>query len=180
MNNAQNQSIGSRLRVILVRLPALISSGLILVLMLVTTVDVIGRNVFNSPLPGGYELTAFSLMTLFFLSFPLVTLRDGHITVNLIDNFLGKRGQRLLSLLFHVLGTVTMGALAVFVTRLAFDINRYGDLSLYLQIPKAPFIFLAAFSIGLTALIFAARIVVFFFPGLKVPNSGTHYEQESE
>lgn len=140
-------------------------------MMFLTTIDVIGRNLFNAPLPGGYEVTAFLLMTLFFLSLPIVTIRNGHITVNLIDGILGNQGLRNLLLFYNTIAAIMMSALTWFLVRLALDINRYGDLSLYLQIPKAPFIFLAAASVGITAAIFIFRIVLFFIPGLSAPQN---------
>jgi TRAP-type C4-dicarboxylate transport system permease small subunit len=53
-------------------------------LMLVTCVDVLGRY-FNYPLFGGFELTEMLLATLIFAGLPLVTLRNDHVTVDLLD-----------------------------------------------------------------------------------------------
>lgn len=44
-------------------------------LMVVTSVDVVGRYFFNSPRPGAVELARLMLATLVFLAFPVVTWR---------------------------------------------------------------------------------------------------------
>ena len=50
-------------------------------LMAVTTVDVIGRYIFNWPLRGGFELTELLLLTLVFAGLPLVSRADEHLSL---------------------------------------------------------------------------------------------------
>ena len=54
-------------------------------LMTLTCVDVIGRYFFGTPVYGGFEMTEMLLAALIFAGLPLVTLRDDHITVDLLD-----------------------------------------------------------------------------------------------
>jgi TRAP-type C4-dicarboxylate transport system permease small subunit len=54
-------------------------------LMVLTCVDVIGRYFFGMPVRGGFEMTEMLLAALIFAGLPLVTLRDDHITVDLLD-----------------------------------------------------------------------------------------------
>ncbi|MGH8682569.1 MAG: TRAP transporter small permease [Burkholderiales bacterium] len=54
-------------------------------LMLLTCVDVFGRYFLNRPVWGGFELTEMLLAVLIFAGLPLVTLRDDHVTVDLLD-----------------------------------------------------------------------------------------------
>jgi TRAP-type C4-dicarboxylate transport system permease small subunit len=54
-------------------------------LMALTCVDVIGRYFFNSPVHGGFEITEMLLAVLIFSGLPLVTLRNDHVTVDVLD-----------------------------------------------------------------------------------------------
>lgn len=54
-------------------------------LMLLTCADVVGRYFFNRPVWGAFELTEVLLAVLIFSGLPLVTLRNDHVTVDLLD-----------------------------------------------------------------------------------------------
>ena len=58
---------------------------LLFCLMTLTCVDVIGRYFFNTPVTGGFELTEMMLAALIFFGLPLVTIRNEHVTVDLLD-----------------------------------------------------------------------------------------------
>ncbi len=53
-----------------------------------TFVDVIGRYFFNAPIPGTFETVGLLLGIVAFATFPLVTIHEKHITVDLFDNFI--------------------------------------------------------------------------------------------
>lgn len=54
-------------------------------LMALTCVDVFGRYFLNRPVWGGFELTEMLLAALIFAGLPLVSLRNDHVTVDLLD-----------------------------------------------------------------------------------------------
>ena len=58
---------------------------LLFCLMTLTCVDVIGRYFFNMPVTGGFELTEMMLAALIFFGLPLVTIRNEHVMVDLLD-----------------------------------------------------------------------------------------------
>ena len=66
----------------------LIATLLLLCLMAVTCIDVIGRYFLGAPLYGAFEITEMLLASLIFAGLPLVTLRNDHITVDLLDAFI--------------------------------------------------------------------------------------------
>jgi len=82
--DSENQPLGFIDRIIVPVLgyfAALVLFGL----MVLTCVDVIGRYFFDMPVRGGFEMTEMLLAALIFAGLPLVTLRDEHITVDLLD-----------------------------------------------------------------------------------------------
>jgi TRAP-type C4-dicarboxylate transport system permease small subunit len=67
------------------------AGAMILVMMVVTTVDVIGRDIFNMPLFGAFEITEILMGLVIFAGMPGTTAAREHITVNLIENFVSTR-----------------------------------------------------------------------------------------
>jgi TRAP-type transport system small permease protein len=54
-------------------------------LMALTCADVIGRYFLGTPIHGAFEMTEMLLAALIFAALPLVTLRNDHVTVDLLD-----------------------------------------------------------------------------------------------
>lgn len=105
----------------------------LLILMVTVFVDVVGRNLFNTPLPWGTELLEIVLALMIFAIYPLLALGFGHITVDLIQV------RPSLHVVQRVLGSV-MGA-AVFALiawcmgRQALRAADYGEATPLLNVP---------------------------------------------
>src|SRR5262245_52247681 len=69
---------------------------LLFCLMLLTTVDVIGRYIFNWPIRGAFETTELLLLALIFAGLPLASRADEHVTLDFIDMALSDGGRLLL------------------------------------------------------------------------------------
>lgn len=69
--------------------------GALLVLMLITltSVDVIARFFFNAPLKGAFELTELLVSALVFVALPLVTDREEHVAVDWLSQSFSNRMQ---------------------------------------------------------------------------------------
>lgn len=70
-----------------------LTGGLLIVLMLLTFVDVIGRYFLGQPVPGGHVLVQCLVCLLVFTGLPLVVLDDEHLRVRLLDRGM-TQGQR--------------------------------------------------------------------------------------
>ncbi|HJO85999.1 MAG TPA: TRAP transporter small permease, partial [Rhodospirillales bacterium] len=57
-------------------------------MMVLTFVDVWARYGFNAPIPGGFEITEYLLVILIYAALPLVTARDEHVTVDVLDSLI--------------------------------------------------------------------------------------------
>lgn len=134
---------------------------LLFVLMAITTVDVIGRYIFNFPLRGGFELTELLLLTLIFAGLPLVSRADEHVTMDFIDALLGERGRQWLRRLVDLICGLILLGLAYRVYIKAGKISGYGDMTDILHVPVGPFVYLMALMVLLTAVV---HIVKAFLP----------------
>ena len=54
-------------------------------MMLLTVVDVVGRYVFNHPVPGSSEIIEYLLATLVFGTLPIASAYEEHIVVDILD-----------------------------------------------------------------------------------------------
>jgi TRAP-type C4-dicarboxylate transport system permease small subunit len=140
-------------------------------LVLITCVDVVGRYFFDRPLTGAFELTEVLLAALVFAALPLTTERREHVEVDLLTTLLGPRANQLLS---AFAGLFSAALLATFAWRLATHAMRSmqdGAVTNALEIPLAPFGFLAAFSCLVSAFIA-------FLRGIQPPAPSAHHGEE--
>ena len=130
--------LGARLRDILGRALTLCVSLTLFALMLVTFVDVVGRNAFNVPLPGGFEITELIMGVLMFTSLPLLTLSEGHVVVTLLDNVITGRTRTVQRLAINVISAVALAVLAWRLWDVAEKLARFNDVTMFLRVPLAP------------------------------------------
>lgn len=142
---------------------------LLFCLMSVTTVDVIGRYVFNWPLRGGFEITELLLLTLIFAGLPLVSRADEHVTMDFIDQALPARGRRLLRRLVDLICGIIILALAWRVYIKAGKIAGYGDTTEVLRILVGPFVYFMAIMVAVTGVV---HLVKAFMPSAGEEHKG--------
>jgi len=141
---------------------------LLFVLMMITTVDVIGRYIFNWPLRGGFELTELLLLTLIFAGLPLVSRADEHVTLDFVDALLGERGRVFLRRLVDIVCGLIILGLAWRVYVKAGKIAGYGDTTDVLQILVGPFVYFMAGMVAVTAVVHLVRA---FLPAPETPKA---------
>ncbi len=131
---------------------------LLFLLMIVTFLDVIGRNVLGKPLMGASELTEIMLAASIFFLFPSLAFRNQHIVVDLLDGI----RHPVLDLFRRLLGALLGAALfALMAWRLWDMANRslgYADATPVLGIPLGPVLFGMSALSAVTAISFIASL----------------------
>lgn len=112
-----------------------VGAAALLALMLVVFVDVVGRNLFNRPLPWGTELLEVVLAVMIFALYPILALRSTHITVDLIT--VRPPLQIVQRVLACTIGAVLFVVIAYCAAHQAIRSAGYGDASALLHIPTA-------------------------------------------
>ena len=111
---------------------------LLMAMMLVATIDVLGRYALSRPLPGAFELIEVMLGLVIFIALPLVCLKDENITVTiLIERF----SARVRQVHAGVVSLLCAGILLIVAWRLyahAAQLASYGDVTIFLRMPKGP------------------------------------------
>jgi len=119
--------------------------GLVGMLVLVIA-DIIGIKVFNNPIPGAIELTAFLgvIITAFAIAYTYI-LR-GHIHVEFFVMRLPRRSQSVIASIVLVLGIALFVILAWRSYEYGLALQSKGEVSMTQKIPFYPFVFAIAFS----------------------------------
>jgi TRAP-type C4-dicarboxylate transport system permease small subunit len=110
----------------------------IFALAVITFVDVLARYVFNSPIPGAYEVSELVMGVMIFAALPVVTWRGAHITVDFLDMFTPRRIAGWRDSLMFLLSSVVVAVLGWELWGLAETLASYGDVTEYLRIPIHP------------------------------------------
>lgn len=138
----------------------LLAAGLALVLMsILTAVDVVGRSL-NMPLAAATELTEILMVIVVFCAMPVVTRRDNHIVIDILDFIVPPTIRRIEAIVINLVGAVALGAVTWRVWLLADRARESGDFTAYLQLPMAPII---AFIAILSACVSAAFLTNFIY-----------------
>ena len=105
-------------------------------MMLITVGDVVLRSLFGYPIQGLLELVELGLACTIFLALPAVFLRDEHLVVDVVDQFVGPRLVRVLDLAGAVVSLAVLTVMAWQMVPLARTMHEFGDVTSDLSIPK--------------------------------------------
>lgn len=137
----------------------LAGAALLMVLMLLTAVDVVGRSL-GRPIPGAKEATQVMLAGLVFLMLPLVTRLRAHIAVDLMDVFIPPRLRALQEAVICLLGAVALHYGAQALHMQAARAFRLGDRVAFIGVPTGPIVTFMAWACALAALAFALNGII--------------------
>jgi len=133
------------------------ASAILFCMMTLTFVDVVLRYVFNRPLRGAFEVTELMLLVLIFAGLPLVTHANEHVTMDLIDRWLGPRLRDALTRLTQAISAALMFGLTWYMWIKAQRIAGYGDTTDVLRIAVGPFVYFMVAMILLSGLLHLYR-----------------------
>jgi TRAP-type C4-dicarboxylate transport system permease small subunit len=145
-------------------LPMIVASVALFALMGLTFADVLMRSIFNAPIEAATELIRMGIALIVFAALPVLSARNGHIAVDLLDGPFRKLG------LERVRDTVVaLGCAAMLwwpagrIVDLAERARSYGDVTEYLQIPTYYMAYFIAAMTYLTALALIGRAMLHIF-----------------
>jgi TRAP-type C4-dicarboxylate transport system permease small subunit len=108
-------------------------------MMLLATVDVIGRYFFNAPVLGAYEVTEYLMLIMVFSFLALAQSAKVHISVDIVFIRLPAWLQPVLERLNHLICLLMMILVCWMSIQRIWELRRTGEQSLLLKIPDYPF-----------------------------------------
>ena len=122
------------------------------ILVLITVIDVFGRYLLGSPLPGTTEITEIILGLLIYIGLPYICRNEEHVSVSLFSNYLNKSFLKVQKVLVNLIVFILLCIIAAQLYRHGIDLYSYNEITTYLEIPKAPIAFSMALLTMLAAL----------------------------
>ncbi|HWC04439.1 MAG TPA: TRAP transporter small permease [Methylomirabilota bacterium] len=135
-----------------------VAATVLFAMMVLTFVDVTGRKLFVHPVYGAYEITEFLMGTLIFSALPLVTAREGHVTIDVLDSFLPVWFARWQQVVVTTISTAALAFVAWRLWVLSASHTRTHEVTMTLRIPHGPFSRLFAVMAALAAV--ASLVIV--------------------
>lgn len=120
-----------------------LTGSLLVVLMLLTFVDVIGRYFLGQPVPGGHVLVQCLVCLLVFTGLPLVVLDDEHLRVRLLD---GRMTQGQKKWRDFAVKLVIVGALAVLAGQMFWQTAYFSANGEYFESIRIPVSWMAGYA----------------------------------
>lgn len=113
-----------------------ISSVVILIMMILTFIDVIGRYVFHKPIFGGTEIIAALLALTIFSGLGVINARDDHITVELFEGWFRRLlGPFAYEVIIQLFSVAIMLLIAIVLFEHAWEAYEIGKLTEVLEMP---------------------------------------------
>ncbi len=118
------------------RLLSHVAAIALLGMVAINVLDVGLRSTVNTPIFGAYEIVELLLAAVAFLVIPEAFLREGHITVELIDQVVGPRVVAWLKAMGLLATVVFLGILTWAMIQPAIDMVTFNDVTFNLHLPK--------------------------------------------
>lgn len=130
-----------------------------IIIMVLTTADILMRRFLDMPIRGGLEITSALLVVLGACSFAWIMTEKGHIVVNLVTS---KYPQRLRGVILSIalfLSLIMVGLICWGSILFGLQEFRIGEASVLIGIPMAPIIFMLAFGSVLLGLVILVQFI---------------------
>jgi len=154
------------------RLMYFLAGMAIVAMMMITTLDVFMRFCVTMysrfgweflatwrPVPGTYDLVAMCGAIAAAFAMAHTTLESGHVAVSLVVRRLPKKGQMCMKLFTDTASLSLFGILAWRSVVYAGKLRESGEVSMTMQLPFHPFVYMLAFSSLIVALVYLVSII---------------------
>ena len=115
----------------------LLTSVFLVIMMVITFVDVLGRYIFNAPIFGANEMISSLLALVIFAGLGIANARDDHIVVELLDHRVRRLSPKVYEIVIQSFSVFVMVLIAFVLFELALEAYHQNALTYVLEIPLA-------------------------------------------
>ena len=144
-----------------------IASVTVFALMCLTVTDILMRKFLNQSILGTVELTELMMVVIVFFTLGFSEMKDAHIKVDIFTSKLKRPTQTLLDVITQFLAFLLFAFMTVSVLRHALVMQRVGEVTQDLWIPKYPFLYLTALGCAVLSIALFFRFLEFLSERLK-------------
>ncbi len=113
----------------------LVSKVFLLAIVVIVAANIIGRKLFNAPVPGTVELVQYGMLVVMALSMARTTFSGGHITVSIVTGKLPKAVQSLIAFITLIFSVFIVGAATLICMRYIPIYMQRGQMTDHYKIP---------------------------------------------
>jgi TRAP-type C4-dicarboxylate transport system permease small subunit len=135
----------------------------IVVMMVLTTLDVIGRFVFNSPIEGNYDITGLIGLSIVAAAMSRTQFAKGHVAVDFLIRFFKPRLRAAVESTTFLISIILFGLIAWYGFFYGNALLAAGEVSQTVKIPFAPF----AYIISISFLALCLALVIDFAKSIR-------------
>ncbi|MFD2043835.1 TRAP transporter small permease [Ornithinibacillus salinisoli] len=140
----------------------IIANVFLLLIMTIITFDVLGRNLFNQPLKGTYEMTELGTALIVFFALAMTHRKGDHITIDFLVDRFSEKGKRALNVLVEIVIAIVL----LFMARQMFGngirMMERNSTTTDLALPVHPFLFIIAFTLVVFMLTAILKAITYF------------------
>lgn len=134
-------------------------------MMAVTTVDVVGAKLWSTPLKGSIDLVMLLQSVAITFAAGSTFVAGQHIAVEFFLNMVSERYRNILKCACDVIGFVFFGVLVLRLLAYGLSLYEGNEVSPTIRVPLHPFAFGAAFGCTAVCLIYLDRVLTCFSKG---------------
>ena len=110
----------------------------IIILMFFTACEILGRYIFNQPIPGYVENTELIMAAIVFLGIGFNQRVGAHIRMDIVINKIKGRFYHITESLSLLVGLIAYGIICVYSFQVTVEAYQFGDVTEYLYTPTWP------------------------------------------
>ncbi len=141
------------MRKLLETLCGLLAAAALFAIMVLTLIDVAGRKLISSSVPGSLEMTELLMVVVIFAGLPLVSLSGEHVVFDSLDPLIPPRLKRLQQALVELLCAAALLGVGWLMWVKGYQMIEYGDISAQLKLPLGPFVWIMSVLCAITAVV---------------------------
>lgn len=132
-----------------------LSSIILILMMMVTVADAVGRRLFGMPLPGAYEVVSFLLCILFFGSMCSCSLEKNHLSISVLTSIMPKKVRMVIVSVGRFVSFLVCWLMAWRLAASSLNEKRIGTHGMQLtSVPLYPFILIMALGMLIIGFVF--------------------------
>lgn len=136
----------------------LVGASALVLMMLITCADVLFRG-FDRPIIWAVDTVGFMAVLALACAMPYTQVEGGHVGVDLLVLKMSPRGQAVIDSITGTVSTVLFAVVSWQMWRYARELASKGEVSMTVQIPKAPFIYAVSICFGILCVAILADVL---------------------
>lgn len=139
----------------IVNVQQFLSNMFLIFIMLIITFDVLGRNIFNKPLKGTYEMTELGAALLVFFALAITHRVGDHITIDFVVDKFSEKAKNIVNGIIEIVIAIILVIMSTQLFDNGLRMMERNSQTTDLAIPVYPFIFI----ITITLIVFALTAI---------------------